>query len=205
MPPERSLALAGRDEPARGHDPRVDRPTPSDRRRAWLWLLVLGFSPLCIGVAVWAALDLNAAYPTVAPPVPPGWQAVKGIYASFSVPGPWSLQSALSDEVGDICYTGRGGGAGESVTASARPPSGQAPLPKIVGVFLQEPYRVTSLGPYRLANAAVAWRYRLRLRDGTGAIALHAWARATQTDVWLVAWPSGPTALRVLQTLTLAS
>ncbi len=186
------------------HDPRVDEPTPADRRRVWKWLALLALSPLCAGVVVWATFGLNGAYPTVKPPVPAGWQAISGIYASFSVPKSWTLQEALSDSVGDVYYSGHGGGAGESVIAAGKTPSPNAPTHQIVGVFLQEHYTVLSISPYKLTRATVAWRYRFKLQDGTSAAALLAWARSSDSEVWLVVSPRDATTEKVLSTLTLA-
>ena len=189
---------------ARRHDPRVDEPTGADRRRVRRWLILLAFCPLCVGVVVWATFDLNGSYPTVKPPVPAGWQAVRGIYASFSVPKAWSLQQQLSDDVGDVYYAGQGGGAGLSVDQADIAPALGTPPASIVGAFLQEHYEVASVSRYKLANATVAWLYRFRLSDGTAALGVHAWARATQTEVWLVASPVSATTERALSTLALA-
>jgi hypothetical protein len=167
-------------------------------------LVLLAFCPLCVGVVVWATYDLNGSYPTVKPPVPAGWQAVPGIYASFSVPKAWSLQQELSDDVGDVYYAGRAGGAGLSVDQASTAPALGSPIGSIVGAFLQEHYEVTSVSPYKLANATVAWLYHFRLSDGSASLGVHAWVRATQTEVWLVATPISATTQRALSTLTLA-
>ena len=113
----------------RRHDPRIDAPTKADKRRLWKWGALLAFCPICLSVVVWAALEMNGSYPTVKPPVPAGWQSVPGIYASFSVPGDWSLKQFLSDASGDIYYSGPGGGIGESVTQADRAPSANGASP----------------------------------------------------------------------------
>jgi hypothetical protein len=189
--------------PASRSDPRINEPTRADRQRVWKWLALLALSPLCVGLAIWATSGPSPSYPTVKPPVPHGWQAVPGIYASFSVPRGWVLENALSDQMGDVYYSGRGGGAGESVTEANQEPSAATPLPAIIRAFLQENYRVTSSTNYRLHNAAVAWLYRFKLADGTTAAAVHAWVRSSDTDAWLVASPVNPTTQEVLRTLAL--
>lgn len=198
---------AGGQPPARPrrHDPRIDPPTKADRRRLGWWLAVLAFTPVCLGVLVWATVSWNGSYPTVNPLVPRGWQAVPGIYASFSVPGNWSLQPFMSDAAADVYYSGPTGGAGESVTQADRAPSPTAPLPPIVGTFLGDRYSVSSLTPFKLHNATVAWRYRFRLANGTNAIGVLAWVGATQSEVWLIASPISATTDKALSTLTLAS
>ncbi len=169
-----------------------------------MWLALLALSPLCIGLAVWASSSPSRPLPTVEPPVPSGWQAVRGIYASFSVPKGWALENALSDQVGDVYYSGRGGGAGESVTEANHEPSAAATPPVMVRVFLQENYRVAGTASLGLHNAAVAWLYRFRLADGSAAAAVHAWVRSSGTDAWLVVSPVNRTTREVLRTLTLA-
>ncbi len=168
-------------------------------------MALLAFCPICLAVVLWAALDLNGNYPTIKPPVPSGWQAVPGIYASFSVPSGWSLQQEMSDSAGDIYYSGPGGGAGESVTQVDSAPSPQAPLPSIVGTFLEGSYRVTSARQIAIKNATVAWRYDFHLMDGRTATGVMAWVRPTQSEIWLVLSPVSPTTEKTLSTLTLAS
>ena len=124
VPPAGGQTLLQHTGPRR-HDPRIDPPTKADRRRLWRWAALLAFCPICLGVVVWAALGMNGSYPTVKPPVPAGWQSVPGIYASFSVPGGWSLKQFLSDASGDVYYSGAGGGVGESVTQADRAPERQ--------------------------------------------------------------------------------
>jgi hypothetical protein len=187
------------------HDPRVDPPDRKDRRRVWLWMGLLAFCPICLGVVVWASLDLNGNYPTIKPPVPSGWQAVPGIYASFSLPSGWSLQQEMSDSAGDIYYSGPGGGAGESVQQVDSAPSPQGPLPSIVGTFLETSYRVTSAHQIAVKNATVAWSYQFHLADGRTATGVMAWVKPTQSEIWLVLSPVSPTTEKVLSTLTLAS
>jgi hypothetical protein len=140
--------------PPRRHDPRIDPPTKADRRRAGWWVLVLAFTPICLGVLVWATVNWNGSYPNVKAPVPHGWQEVPGIYASFSVPSTWSLQPFLSDPSADVYYSGPAGGIGESVTQADKEPSSTGRLPAVVGTFLTESYRVASVTPFRLRNAA---------------------------------------------------
>jgi len=188
----------------RRHDPRIDPPTRADRRRTGWWLLVLGFTPICLGVLVWATVNWNGAYPNVKAPVPRGWQAVPGIYASFSVPSDWSLQPFMSDAASDVYYSGRAGGVGESVTQADQEPSATGRLPEIVGSFLTDRYSVTSVTPFKLRNAADAWRYQFRLANGTRATGILAWASATESEVWLVATPVTATTDEALSTLTLA-
>lgn len=186
------------------HDPRLDPPSRSDRRRVWAWLSVLAFSPICLGVVVWAALDLNGSYPTVKPPVPRGYQAVPGIYASMSVPKGWSLQQDLSDSNGDIYYSGHSGGVGLSVEQQGSQPSHTGAFPEIVGSFLGGRYRLRSVVPVKLAHAAAAWDLRFSLPGGQTGAAVLAWSRQTQSEVWLVATTLNPATERVLGTLTLA-
>lgn len=190
--------------PSRRHDPRVDPPTRSDKRRVWPWVGVLAFSPICLGVMVWAALDLNGGYPTVKPPVPSGWQAVPGIYASISVPKGWSLQQDLSDSNGDIYYSGKSGGVGLSVVEDDKEPSHTGGFPAIVGTFLGRSYHISSVRPISVPHAADAWSYRFALPGGQTGAAILAWAEETQSRVWLVATNLNPTTQRVLTTLTLA-
>jgi hypothetical protein len=166
---------------------------------------LLTLTPVCVGVVLWAALGLNGSYPTVAPPVPRGWQAVPGVYASFSVPRSWALQQFMSDAAGDVYYAGTSGGAGESVTEADVAPSPRAPLPQIVGTFLGGHYRVLSVVPFHLDRAAFAWHYRFLLDDGKNALGTMAWVRTTESEVWLVGLPSSATTQRVLSTLTVAS
>ncbi len=187
------------------HDPRVDPPHKNDRRRLLGWVALLTLTPISIGVVLWAALGLNGSYPTVAPPVPRGWQAVPGVYASFSVPAPWALQQFMSDAAGDVYYAGPGGGAGESVTEADVPPSPQAALPPIVETFLGGHYRVLSVRPFHLARAAQAWHYQFRLAGGKAGLGTMAWVRTTQSEIWLVGLPASATTERVLSTLTVAS
>jgi len=170
-----------------------------------LWVALFAFCPICLGVVLWAALDLNGGYPTVQPPVPAGWQAVPGIYASFSVPSSWSLQQDMSDSAGDIYYSGPGGGAGESVTEADKAPSAGAPLPAIVGTFLEGTYQVSSVNRITLKNATEAWRYRFYLPNGQAATGVMAWVKPTESEVWLVLSPASATAEKALSTLTLAS
>ncbi|MGH9106724.1 MAG: hypothetical protein ACRDZX_12985, partial [Acidimicrobiales bacterium] len=173
--------------------------------RRWLgWVAFLCLTPLCLGGVLWAALGLNGSYPTVRPPVPPGWQPVKGIYASFSAPGSWSLQQSLSDSSGDIYYSGPGGSTGESVSQVKSVPLPQK-LPAIVGTFLGSSYKVTSRSAWAPHNATKAWRYTFALSDGRTGIGVLAWVKPTQSQVWLVAVPASPTAEKVLSTLTLAA
>jgi hypothetical protein len=188
----------------RRHDPRVDPPTRADRRKAGWWVAVLAFTPICLGVLVWATVNWNGSYPNVKAPVPRGWQAVPGIYASFSVPGNWALQPFMSDAASDVYYSGRSGGIGESVTEQDTKPSPAGHLPAIVGSFLIERYSVTSVTPFKLHNAAAAWRYQFSLANGTKATGILAWASATESEVWLIAAPVTATADEALSTLTLA-
>jgi hypothetical protein len=189
----------------RRHDPRVDPPTKADRRRIWRWAAFLAFCPICLGVVVWAALGMNGSYPTVKPPVPPGWQSVPGIYASFSVPGGWSLKQFLSDASGDVYYSGAGGGVGESVTQADRAPKTAGRLPEIVGTFLGWKYHVGSIVETKIANATVAWRYQFHLANGRSSVGVLAWVKPTQSEVWLVASRDSGTTEKALSTLTLAS
>lgn len=186
------------------HDPRLEPPTKKDRRRLLAWAAFLGFTPVCLVVVVWAALDLNGNYPTVAPPVPAGWQPVPGIYASFSAPKSWALQQFMSDSAGDIYYSGPSGGVGESVTQASSPPRPSV-VPSIVATFLVDKYQVASTSAYRLRNATEAWQYRFRLAGGSSALAVLAWVKPTQSVVWLVVSPISPTTDKVLSTLTLAA
>ncbi len=176
-----------------------------ERRRMWMWLAFLGFSPLCLGVVAWAAVAWNGSYPTVPPPVPKGWKAVAGIYASFSVPKGWALQPGMADAQGDVYYSGSGGAAGEMVREATSPPKPARSVPSVVATFLGGHYNVVSVTPYRLRNAAVAWQYRFELSSGEQAVGVLAWVKPTQSQVWLVALPASATARRVLSTLTLAT
>ena len=169
------------------------------------WVALLTLTPICIGVVVWAALGWNGTYPTVPPPVPRGWQAVPGVYASFSVPGDWTLQQFMSDAAGDVYYSGVSGGAGESVTEADVPPSPRAALPQIIATFLGGHYRVLAVQPFRLAHAAMSWHYRFRLADGKEGLGIMAWVRTTESEVWLVGLPASATTERALGTLTVAS
>jgi hypothetical protein len=187
------------------HDPRVDPPNKQDRRRVWWWMALLAFCPICLGVVLWAALDLNGSYPTVKPPVPTGWQAVPGIYASFSVPADWSLDQDMSDSNGDVYYSGRGGGVGQSVAQANTEPSPSGPFPTIVGTFLEAPYHVTSVHKVTIEHATAAWRYEFHLADGRTAAGVMAWVKPTQSEIWLVLSPVSPTTEKVVSTLTLAS
>jgi hypothetical protein len=189
----------------RRHDPRIDQPTKADRRRLWRWAALLAFCPICLGVVVWAALGMNGSYPTVKPPVPAGWQSVPGIYASFSVPGGWSLKQFLSDASGDVYYSGAGGGVGESVTQADRAPDANGRLPEIVGIFLGWKYHVSSVVETKLANATKVWRYRFHLANGRSSVGVLAWVKPTQSEVWLVASRDSATTEKALSTLTLAS
>ncbi len=191
--------------PAPRHDPRVDPPTKRDRRRLLAWLALLTLTPICIGVVLWAAIGLNGNYPTVAPPVPRGWQAVPGVYASFSVPHGWTLQQFMSDAAGDVYYAGASGGAGESVTEADVPPSPRDALPQIVGTFLGAHYRVLSVTAFHLAGAELSWHYQFLLGDGKEGLGTMAWVKTTESEVWLVGLPSSATTERVLSTLTVAS
>ena len=206
----RHLPTAGAQAPLRQtsqrrHDPRIDPPTKADRRRLWRWAALLAFCPICLGVVVWAALGMNGSYPTVKPPVPAGWQSVPGIYASFSVPGGWSLKQFLSDAAGDVYYSGAGGGVGESVTQADRSPNANGRLPEIVGTFLGWKYHVSSVVETKLANATRAWRYRFHLANGRSSVGVLAWVKPTQSEVWLVASRDSTTTEKALSTLTLAS
>jgi hypothetical protein len=147
---------------------------------------------------------MNGSYPTVKPPVPAGWQAVPGIYASFSAPRSWSLQQDLSDSAGDVYFGGRGGGVGESVVEAKVAPAPGAALPPIVRTFLGGHYVQLSRRSVGVANAQKAWDYRFALPAGRRAEGVEAWVRGTESLVWLVAVPSSPTGTRVLSTLTLA-
>jgi hypothetical protein len=191
--------------PPRRHDPRIDPPNKQDRQRKWLWLSFLAFCPICLGVVLWAALDLNGNYPTVKPPVPSGWQAVPGIYASFSVPAAWSLDQEMSDSNGDVYYSGPGGGVGESVAQANAAPNPSGPLPTVVGTFLEAPYHVTSVNKITLKHATRAWSYQFHLVDGRTASGVMAWVRSTQSEIWLILSPVSPTTEKALSTLTLAS
>jgi hypothetical protein len=190
--------------PPRRHDPRIDPPTSADRRKTAWWLAVLAFTPICLGLLVWATFNWNGSYPNVKAPVPRGWQAVPGIYASFSVPGNWSLQPFMSDAAADIYYSGPAGGIGESVTQADSKPSSTGHLPAIVGTFLTDRYSVTSVTPFKLRNSTAAWRYQFRLANGTNGTGILAWASATQSEVWLIATPVTATTDEALSTLSLA-
>jgi hypothetical protein len=191
--------------PGHRHDPRIDPPTSADRRRLLRWAALLAFCPVCLGVVVWAAIGMNGSYPTVKPPVPSGWQAVPGIYASFSAPSSWSLQQSMSDSSGDIYYSGPGGGAGESVAEADHQPPHLGPLPAIVGSFLEVPYRVTSVTGARIKNATVAWHYNFSLKGGGTAVGVLAWVKPTQSEIWMIVSPVSATTERALSTLTLAT
>ena len=188
----------------RRHDPRIEPPTRSDRRRLYGWVAFLGLTPVCIGVVLWAALGLNGGYPTVRPPVPPGWQAVTGIYASFSVPKSWSLNQFMSDEAGDVYYSGHDGGAGESVVEQKVPPSPRSLPPEIVSTFLGGQYQIASVARAAVHNATSSWYYRFRLPGDQIGIGVLAWVKATQSEVWLVATPDNATTRQALATLALA-
>lgn len=175
----------------------------SNRRRVWAWLAFLALSPICLGIVAWAALRWDGGYPTVASSVPAGWQAVRGVYASFSVPKSWSLQQYMSDAAGDVYYSGPGGSAGESVTQAMTPPKA-GEVPAVVGAFLGGRYRMQSIHRVHLLHADVAWRYTFRTSARTGT-AISAWDKATQSEVWLVTVPASPTTQKVLATLALAS
>jgi hypothetical protein len=206
-PGGRDRGGSGRAEPLgppRRHDPRIDPPTKADRRRTGWWVAVLAFTPICLGLLVWATVNWNGSYPNVKAPVPHSWQAVPGIYASFSVPGNWSLQPFMSDAASDVYYSGPAGGIGESVTQADKEPSATGHLPAIVGTFLTERYSVASVTPFRLRNAAAAWRYQFRLANGIEGTGILAWASATQSEVWLIATPRTATTDEALSTLTLA-
>jgi|GEM_PF-1980077 hypothetical protein len=189
------------------HRPDAEQPPgPNrERRRLWMWAAFLGFSPICLGVVAWAAVAWNGSYPTVAPPVPPGWQAVAGIYASFSVPKRWVLQPGMADAQGDAYYSGPGGAAGEVVRQASSQPQPRREVPPVVSTFLGGRYHVASIRPYRLHNATEAWEYLFRLGGSKQGLGVLAWAKATQSVVWLVATPASPTANKVLSTLTLAT
>ena len=203
----RHVERAGQAAPSAGarHDPRIDPPDKSDRRRLLAWVALLTLTPICVGIVVWAALGWNGNYPTVAPPVPPGWQAVPGVYASFSVPGGWKLQQFMSDAAGDVYYSGASGAAGESVTEADVPPSPRSALPQIVATFLGGHYRVLAVQPFHLARAAMSWQYRFRLADGKEGLGVMAWVRTTESEVWLVGLPASATTERALATLTVGS
>lgn len=188
---------------SRRHDPRIEPPTKADRRRSFAWVAFLGLTPICIGVVLWAALGLNGGYPTVRPVVPRGWQAVPGIYASFSVPKNWSLNQFMSDAQGDVYYSGRSGAAGESVSEQRVPPHPGRALPEVVGTFLGGKYEVGSIVTARVHNATSSWYYRFRLPGDQSGIGVLAWVKATQSQVWLVASPDNPVTRRALSTLTL--
>jgi hypothetical protein len=156
-------------------------------------------------VVVWAAVAWNGSYPTVAPRVPKGWQAVAGVYASFSAPKDWKLQQTLSDAQSDTYYFGPGGAAGESVTQATSPPSATTSLPAVVKTFLGGHYRVTSIAPRSVHNADKAWTYRFSLPRGRSAVGALVWVKRTQSEIWLVTLPTSPTTEKVLSTLTVAS
>lgn len=189
--------------PARLHDPRVDPPTRADRRRLRGWIALLSFTPVCLGVVVWATLDLNGGYPTVKPPVPKDWQAVRGIYASISVPKSWQLQQQLSDDNGDIYYSGPGGGVGLSTVEADHLPSHTAGFPTVIKDFLGGDYSVVSISRLSVHSATDAWAYRFEV-DGKRAAAILAWVKPTLTRVWLVATVQTKTTDRVFSTLSLA-
>jgi hypothetical protein len=168
-------------------------------------MALLGFTPVCLAVVAWAALGLNGSYPTVRPPVPAGWKAVRGIYASISVPKDWSLQQTLSDSAGDIYYSGRGGGVGLSVVEADHEPTHTGPFPPIVGAFLGGTgFQVSRSSALHLPGATVAWAYRFRLTGGGTGTGVLAWAKPTETRVWLVTSHATATTGRVFSTLTLA-
>ncbi|HMK96153.1 MAG TPA: hypothetical protein VK425_01340 [Acidimicrobiales bacterium] len=198
------MALAPKTVTAERHDPRVDPPTKKDRRRLLFWAGFLGITPVSMGVVVWAAVALNGNYPTVRAPVPHGWQAVPGIYASFSVPGDWSLQQGMSDSAGDVYYSGPGGSTGESVVAAATPPS-PSKLPAIVGTYLVSSFRTETVAPCPLHGANEAWRYTFKLMNGENGAGILAWVKSTQSRVWLLVVASPSVTEKVLSTLTLAS
>jgi hypothetical protein len=180
-------------------------PTSRERRRLWMWVAFLGFSPVCLGIVAWAAVAWNGSYPTVAPVVPKGWQPVAGIYASFSTPKGWVLQPGMADAQGDAYYSGPGGAAGEMVRPASTPPRPTRQVPAVIATFLGGHYTVESITPYRLRYASAAWRYRFNLGRGEHALGILAWVRPTQSEVWLVALPASATAQKVLSTLTVAS
>ena len=200
-------APAGRQPRATPEDGgrRRGAPTSPGQKKLWLWVALLAFSPVCVGVATWAALAWNGSYPTVAPLVPRGWQPVAGVYASFSVPKNWSFQSSLSDAQGDVYYSGSGGAAAQSVTEARRPPAPGRRVPAVVANYLGGSYTVTSVAPYRLHNAERSWEYRFSLPRHEEALGILAWARKTRSEVWLVVMPASATTERVLSTLTLAA
>lgn len=180
-------------------------PGRMNRKKLWLWVAFLAFSPACVGVATWAALTWNGSYPTVAPPVPPGWQAVAGVYASFSVPKSWSFRQSLSDSQGDVYYSGPGGAAAQSVREVHTPPSPARSVPAVVAGYLGGGYTITSVTPYRLLHAARSWEYRFGLPAHKKGLGILAWAPQTSSEVWLIVVPASPTTERVLSTLTLAA
>ena len=186
------------------HDLRVDPPTPKDRRRLLFWVAFLGITPICLGVVVWAALDLNGNYPTVASPVPHGWQSVPGVYASFSAPRSWALNQSMSDSAGDVYYSGPGGAAGESVVQSGSMPS-TTRLPTIVSTYLVKQFEVAHPSPYKLHGATEAWEYTFHLAGGDEGAGVLAWVKSTQSEIWLIVTPVDSTTREVLSTLTVAS
>jgi hypothetical protein len=162
------------------------------------------FCPLCLGVVVYAAIGTKQApYPEVKPPTPAGWQVETNPYVGLSIPGGWKLNTAFSDENGDSYWAGPGGVAAESVVVTTKQPTEQAKVPEIVGVFLRDSYRVTSVAPTTLANATVAWRYGFVESNGQRAEGIHAWVKDTETEVWFIVTPPNTTTARVLATLTL--
>lgn len=185
-------------------NPRLGPPTRSQRRRSWLWLAFLAICPICVGVVIWAAVSLNGSYPTVKPPVPHGWQAVPGIYSSFSAPRGWSLDQAMSDASGDVYFQGRTGAAGESVTESDHRPSLSAPLSRIVATYVGGHYSRYSVQPYSLKGATVSWLYTFELPTGKRAVAVRAWVKPTLSQIWLIAPADNQLEHRVLQTLAVA-
>jgi hypothetical protein len=193
-------------ESREGARPEIGDHGRANRRRFWAWAAFLAFSPASIGVVVWAALSWNGGYPTVAAPVPRGWQEVPGIYASFSVPKSWSLEEAMSDSNGDVYYSGPGGDAGQSVTQASSAPSPRH-VPAVVQSYLGSSFSISSIDPIKLVNATVAWRYTFRLGPPTAAsaVGILAWDRRAESEVWLVASPASAITERVLSTLRLAA
>lgn len=203
--PGATVVANGAARPPRRHDPRIDPPTRQDKRRLWAWIALLGFTPVCLAGVAWAALGLNGSYPTVRPPVPAGWKAVRGIYASISVPKSWSLQETLSDSAGDIYYSSPGGGVGMSVVEADHEPSHTGRFPPIVGVFLGGgKFQVSRLTSLHLPGATRAWGYRFRLPGGGAGTGVLAWAKPTETRIWLVTNHVTTVTGRIFSTLTLA-
>jgi hypothetical protein len=198
--------VAGAEAATKGAVAGDERSSRAGRRRFWAWAAFLALSPACIGVITWAALSWNGAYPKVAAPVPPGWQEVPGVYASFSVPKSWSLEEAMSDSNGDVYYSGLGGDAGQSVTEASSPPS-PLHLPAVVQSYLGGNLSIASMARVRVKDAALAWRYTFATgpRAPARAVGILAWDKVTQSEVWLVAAPASRLGERVLSTLRLAA